>query len=129
MTAERPTVDYDEVEEALTDMWMANTLCLTFLTLNSIAFACAVWGVPVILEAIRAQGQEPHGWSGAVLGIGSAANASSWLTGALWVGLSGGAVAAQVFWSNRRGRIWLFFLASCVPLALTIAICATALLA
>jgi hypothetical protein len=119
----------DAVDEALTELWMANTLCLTFLTLNAIAFACLAWAVPVIARTLAARVVEVGAITGALLQLGQGAAAHPWATAATWLGLSAGALALQLGWESRRGRIRLFALASVPPALLTLTVCGAALLA
>lgn len=127
MSRARPAPD--AVDEALTDLWMANTLGLTFLTLNAIAFACVAWALPVIARTLAARLVDVGAITGALLSLGRLAQAYPWATLAAWLGTSLAAVALQVAWPNRRGLVRLFAFASLPPGLLTLAICGAALLA
>ncbi len=123
------TPEYDAVEEALTDMWMANSLCLTFLVLNSIGFACAVFAAPVIARGFEAQQMELPGLLKLLLGLGFALTAVWPVTLAVYAALQIAAVVTNFAWPSRKGKIKLFFYASCVPLAMTFVTCLAALAA
>jgi hypothetical protein len=123
------TPEHDAVEEALTDMWMANSLCLTFLVLNSIGFACAVFAAPVIARGFEAQQMELSGLLQLLLGFGFALRAAWPVTLAIYAGLQLGAVVTNFAWSSRKGKIKLFFYAACIPLTMTFVTCLAALAA
>lgn len=123
------TPEYDAVEEALTDIWMANSLCITFLVLNSIAFACAVFAAPVVARGFAAQGIDMPGL------LATAVNLAMWLraiwpvTLGLYLGSQLAAVVVQLAWPARKKKIRLFFWASLIPAAVTLYCCLAALLA
>jgi hypothetical protein len=121
------TPEYDAVEEALTDMWMANSLCLTFLVLNAIGFACAVFAAPVIAHGFESQRMELPGLLQLLLGLAFALRTVWPLTLAVFVALQLGAIVLNFTWPSRKGKIKLFFAASLVPLAMTLATCLAAL--
>jgi len=123
------TPEYDAVEEALTDMWMANSLCLTFLVLNSIGFACAIFAAPVITTGFEAQGMEISGLLQLLLLIAEGLRAAWPLTLGIYAGLQVAAVVTNFSWTARKGKITLFFWASMVPLAMTLLTCLAALAA
>ena len=97
----------DPEEEALTRVWMSTTLCLTFCTLTTIAFACAAWGVPVF-ERLRGDAGAPSGV--AMLGLAASRAvrghpvAAAILYGALLVA----AVSLQVASPSRVANIRIF---------------------
>ncbi|MCI0340114.1 MAG: hypothetical protein L0216_02995 [Planctomycetales bacterium] len=104
----------DEEETVITRVWMSTTLCLTFLTLNSIAFACAAWGVPAFRGAARAAGiGEFPALARLAFALGDVVRASTLASLAAFVALQLGAVALQALDPNRD-RTWRVFLAASV---------------
>ncbi len=123
--------DPDDLEErAITRVWMSTTLCLTFLTLNSIAFACAAWGVPAFRGAAQSAGVGDFpALARVAFSVGDGIRSSPLASLSAYAGLQIGAIALQVLDPNRD-RTWRVFLAaSVVPFLWTVLSVAGGLLA
>lgn len=123
------TPEYDAVEEALTDIWMANSLCITFLVLNSIAFACAVFAAPVVARGFEAQHIDMPGLLSTAVHVAMGLRAIWPVTLGLYLGSQLAAVVVQLVWPARKKKIRLFFWASLVPAVVTLYCCLASLFA
>lgn len=107
----------DPEEEALTRVWMSTTLCLTFVTLTTIAFACAAWGVPVF-ERLRGDAGAPSGIAALGVAVSRAVRGHPVAGAIAYATLLAAAVGLQVASPSRVANIRIFVAgAACAFLA------------